>query len=176
VGSVAAAGCNTFIVHARNAILKGLSPKENREVPPLKYDVAYQLKRDFPELEIIINGGIKTMDEIDLHLQHVDGVMLGREAYHNPYSMAQFDARYYNDPTPARTRDEVLAAMIPYIRAQLDLGGALKLNSITRHMLGLMAGLPGARGFRQTMSDSTKLALGDPALLLEAAARLSKPA
>jgi tRNA-dihydrouridine synthase A len=102
--------------------------------------------------------------------------MLGREAYHNPYSMAQFDARYYNDPTPARTRDEVLAAMIPYIRAQLDLGGALKLNSITRHMLGLMAGLPGARGFRQTMSDSTKLALGDPALLLEAAARLSKPA
>jgi tRNA-dihydrouridine synthase A len=174
VGTVAAAGCRTFIVHARNAILKGLSPKENREVPPLKYDVAYRLKVDFPELEIIINGGIKTTQEIDLHLQHVDGVMLGREAYHNPYSMAQFDQHYYGATQPARTRDEVLAAMIPYIRAQLQIGGALKLNSITRHMLGLMAGLPGARGFRQTMSDSTKLALGNPELLLEAAARVSR--
>jgi tRNA-dihydrouridine synthase A len=176
VGTVAGAGCRTFIVHARNAILKGLSPKENREVPPLKYDVAYQLKRDFPDLEIIINGGIKTMNEIDLHLQHVDGVMLGREAYHNPYSMAQFDQRYYGATESAQTRDEVLAAMIPYISAQLQTGGAFKLNSITRHMLGLMAGLPGARGFRQTMSDSTKLALGDPQLLLEAAARLPRSA
>jgi tRNA-dihydrouridine synthase A len=141
-------------------------------VPPLKYDVAYQLKRDFPDLEIIINGGIKSFDEIDLHLQHVDGVMLGREAYHNPYSMAQFDQRYYGATQAAATRDEVLAAMMPYIRAQLQTGGGLKLNSITRHMLGLMAGLPGARRFRQTMSDSKKLALGDPELLLEAAARL----
>jgi tRNA-dihydrouridine synthase A len=86
VGTIADAGCRTFIVHARNAILKGLSPKENREIPPLRYEVAYALKREFPELEIIINGGIKTDDEIALHLQHVDGVMLGREAYHNPYS------------------------------------------------------------------------------------------
>jgi tRNA-dihydrouridine synthase A len=172
VGTVAAAGCRTFIVHARNAILKGLSPKENREVPPLKYDIVYQLKRDFPELEIIINGGIKSVDEIDLHLQHVDGVMLGREAYHNPYAMAGFDQRYYGATQAAATRDDVLAAMVPYIRAQLKLGGGLKLNSITRHMLGLMAGLPGARGFRQTLSDSKKLALGDPSLLQEAAARL----
>ncbi len=175
VGTVAGAGCRTFIVHARNAILKGLSPKENREIPPLKYDFAYQLKRDFPDFEFIINGAIKTTEEIDLHLRHVDGVMLGREAYHNPYSMAQFDQRYYGDSAPAKSRDEVLAAMIPYIQAQLakEAARGLKLNSITRHMLGLMQGLAGARGFRQTMSDSKKLAAGDANLLLEAAARVS---
>ena len=174
VGTVAEAGCTTFIVHARNAILKGLSPKENREVPPLKYDFAYQLKKDFPAFEIIINGGIKTEAEIDLHLQHVDGVMLGREAYHNPFMMANFDQRYYGADTAPKTREQVLAAMVPYIQAQLAQHGAkgLKLNSITRHMLGLMQGLPGARSFRQTLSDSKKLALGDARLLLEAAARL----
>jgi tRNA-dihydrouridine synthase A len=178
VGTIADAGCNTFIVHARNAILKGLSPKENREVPPLKYEVAYQLKRDFPDLEIIINGGIKTGDEIALHLEHVDGVMLGREAYHNPYAMAGYDARFYGDDTLVKSRQEVLAAMIPYIQAQLDAHAArgLKLNSITRHMLGLMTGLPGARSFRQIMSDPKKLAAADPRLLLEAAARMQPAA
>jgi tRNA-dihydrouridine synthase A len=178
VGTVAEAGCKTFIVHARNAILKGLSPKENREIPPLKPEYAYQLKRDFPELEILINGGIKTLADIDAHLQHVDGVMLGREAYHNPYIMAAFDTRYYHDETPAKSRVEVLQAMQPYIREQLErfgragAGGGLRLNSITRHMLGLMAGMPGARAFRQTLSDSKKLAAGDPALLLEALAKM----
>ena len=174
VGTVAAAGCQTFIVHARNAILKGLSPKENREIPPLKYDVAYALKREFPELEIIINGGIKRDDEIASHLEHVDGVMLGREAYHNPYAMAGYDARFYGDDSAIKSREQVLEAMIPYIQAQLDLHAArgLKLNSITRHMLGLMAGLPGARSFRQIMSDPKKLASADPRLLLEAAARM----
>ncbi|MES2104514.1 MAG: tRNA dihydrouridine(20/20a) synthase DusA [Pseudomonadota bacterium] len=178
VGRVADAGCTTFIVHARNAILKGLSPKENREVPPLKYDYAYQLKRDFPQLEIIINGGIKTLEEIDLHLQHLDGVMLGREAYHNPYIMSQFDGRYYGDDAPYKSRREVIEAMLPYISSQLEkhgkstIGGGLKLNSITRHMLGLMTGLVGARAFRQTLSDSKKLAAGDPALLLEALQRM----
>jgi tRNA-dihydrouridine synthase A len=174
VGTVADAGCKTFIVHARNAILKGLSPKENREVPPLKYDYAYRLKRDFPDFEIIINGGIKTEAEIDEHLQHLDGVMLGREAYHNPFVMATFDQRYYGDDSPVKTRDDVIAAMIPYIQAQLALQDVkgLKLNSITRHMLGLMTGLPGARAFRQVLSDSKKLAAGDANLLLEAAARL----
>ncbi|GGC59787.1 tRNA-dihydrouridine(20/20a) synthase [Undibacterium terreum] len=178
VGQIADAGCNTFIVHARNAILKGLSPKENREVPPLKYDYAYQLKKDFPQLEIIINGGIKTLEEIDLHLQHLDGVMLGREAYHNPYIMSQFDSRYYGDETPYKSRREVIEAMLPYISSQLEkhgkskAGGGLKLNSITRHMLGLMTGLVGARAFRQTLSDSKKLASGDPALLLEALQRM----
>jgi tRNA-dihydrouridine synthase A len=174
VGTVAAAGCTTFIVHARNAILKGLSPKANREIPSLKYEMAYALKRDFPQLEIIINGGIKTADEIALHLEHVDGVMLGREAYHNPYVMAQYDARFYGDDSAVKTRMEVLEAMIPYIQAQLQAQAVrgLKLNSITRHMLGIMAGLPGARSFRQIMSDPTKLAAADPRLLLEAAARL----
>jgi tRNA-dihydrouridine synthase A len=174
VGTVAEAGCRTFVVHARNAILKGLSPKENREVPPLKYDFAYRLKRDFPDFEFIINGGIKTLAEIDLHLEHVDGVMLGREAYHNPYLMAQFDQRYYGATGAPKTREQVLQAMVPYIAAQLQTEGprGLKLNSITRHMLGLMAGLPGARGFRQTLSDAKNLARGDARLLLEAAGKL----
>jgi tRNA-dihydrouridine synthase A len=164
-------------LHARNAILNGLSPKENREIPPLKADYAYRLKRDFPQLEILINGGIKTVEEIDAHLQHVDGVMLGREAYHNPYLMACFDARYYGDARPVKSRAEVLQEMQAYIREQLarhgkNAGGGLRLNSITRHMLGLMAGMPGARAFRQTLSDSKKLAAGDPALLLEALDRM----
>ena len=184
VGVIADAGCQTFIVHARNAILKGLSPKENREIPPLKYEFAYQLKRDFPRLEIIVNGGIKTQSEIDLHLQHVDGVMLGREAYHNPYLMADFDARYYQDATPVKSREEILEAMLPYIHAQLarnpnqqkQSGGDIRLNSITRHMLGLVAGMPGARSFRNTLSDSKKLALGDAAILQEAWKRMASVA
>lgn len=176
VGEIADAGCSTFIVHARNAILKGLSPKENREIPPLNYDYAYQLKREFPALEIIVNGGVKNVAEIDQHLQHVDGVMLGREAYHNPYLMAEFDARYYQDPAPTLSRHEVLQAMIPYVQAQLNLYAqhGLKLNSITRHMLGLMSGLAGARAFRQTLSDSKKLASGRAELLSEAAALVKK--
>lgn len=182
VGTVADAGCETFIVHARNAVLKGLSPKENREIPPLRYAFAYQLKKDFPALEIIINGGIKTLAEIDGHLEHVDGVMLGREAYHNPYVMTSFDARYFGDASAVKSRAEVLQAMIPYIRAELEKhgksaqGGGLKLNSITRHTLGLMTGLPNARAFRQMLSDSGKLAAGDPDLLLQALARMRPPA
>jgi tRNA-dihydrouridine synthase A len=176
VGTVSEAGCKTFIVHARNAILKGLSPKENREIPPLRYEVAYQLKREFPQLEIIINGGIKSEDEIATHLEHIDGVMLGREAYHNPYVMANYDARFYGDAADVKSRDQVLDAMVPYIAEQLAAHGArgLKLNSVTRHMLGLMAGLPGARGFRQMLSDPAKLAKADPALLLEAAASMRR--
>jgi len=178
VGAIADAGCQTFIVHARNAVLKGLSPKENREIPPLRYDYAYQLKKDFPRLEIIVNGGIRTLEEIDAHLTHVDGVMLGREAYHNPYLMATFDARYYDEPRPMVSRAEIVRAMIPYISEQLRQQGrgergGLKLNSMTRHMLGLMAGLPGARAFRQTLSDSKKLATGNAGLLLEAMARMA---
>lgn len=173
VGVIADAGCETFIVHARNAILKGLSPKENREIPPLKPEYAYRLKQDFPQLEIIINGGVKALEEIDRHLEQVDGVMLGREAYHNPWLMAAFDARYYGDAATPKTRMEVLEAMLPYIGEQLRQYGqyGLKLNSITRHMLGLLAGMPGARAFRQTLSDSRKLAAGDPQLLMEAFAK-----
>lgn len=167
VGAVADAGCHTFIVHARNAILTGLSPKENREIPPLRYAYAHQLKKDFPHLEIIINGGIRTLDEIDAHLTRVDGVMLGREAYHNPYLMASFDTRYYDDAASQRSRLQVIEAMLPYMQQQLATGGP-RLNSITRHMLGLMAGLPGARGFRQKLSDARQLATGDTNMLLRA--------
>jgi tRNA-dihydrouridine synthase A len=179
VGTIADAGCHTFIVHARNAVLKGLSPKENREIPPLRYQVAYELKREFPDLEIIINGGIKTNDEIETHLRHVDGVMIGREAYHNPYMMADWDARFYGDEAGMpKSREQVLEAMIPYIREQLERYGplGLRMNGITRHMLGLMAGLPGARAFRQLLSDSRRLAEGNPELLLEAAGRMRKAA
>jgi tRNA-dihydrouridine synthase A len=166
VGTVAAAGSKTFIVHARNAILKGLSPKENREIPPLRYEIVYQLKRDFPDLEIIINGGITTQQEIDEHLLHVDGVMLGREAYHNPYLMADFDARYYGDETEIKTRQQIIHAMLPYITAQLK--NEVRINNITRHMLGLMTGMPGARAYRRQLSDAKQLALHGPAVLEQA--------
>jgi tRNA-dihydrouridine synthase A len=178
VGAIADAGCRTFIVHARNAVLKGLSPKENREIPPLRYEVVYQLKREFPDLEIILNGGVKTNTEIGEHLQHVDGVMLGREAYHNPFLMAGWDAQFYGDDVFTKSREQVLEAMIPYIRSQLERYGPLRLrlNSITRHMLGLMAGLPGARSYRQLLSDARRLAAGNPELLLEAAGRMRQAA
>jgi len=170
----AQAGVGHFVVHARKAWLKGLSPKENRDIPPLDYPLVWRLKRERPELTIVINGGIGSLDEAEEHLRHVDGVMLGREAYHNPFLMAGFDARYYSqlDGGLQPTRNAVIAVMVEYARAQLtahgDGGKGLRLNSITRHMLGLMAGLPGARAFRQTLSDSKRLALGDPALLMEA--------
>lgn len=174
VGTLADAGCQTFIVHARNAVLKGLSPKENREIPPLRYERVYQLKQDFPELEIIINGGIRTLEEIDAHLLHVDGVMLGREAYHNPYLMADFDARYYGELGLPLKRVQVLEALLPYVRQQMGADGT-RLNNITRHLLGLMAGLPGARAFRQRLSDAKELAKGDPDILLEAASLVQLP-
>ena len=170
VGTVAAAGSKTFIVHARNAILKGFSPKENREIPPLRYKIVYQLKRDFPDLEIIINGGITTQQEIDQHLLHVDGVMLGREAYHNPYLMADFDARYYGDETEIKTRQQIIHAMLPYITAQLK--NEVRINNITRHMLGLMTGMPGARAYRRQLSDAKQLALHGPAVLEQAIASM----
>ena len=170
VGTVAAAGSKTFIVHARNAILKGLSPKENREIPPLRYEIVYQLKRDFPDLEIIINGGITTQQEIDEHLLHVDGVMLGREAYHNPYLMADFDARYYGDETEIKTRQQIIHAMLPYIAAQLK--NEVRINNITRHMLGLMTGMPGARAYRRQLSDAKQLALHGPAVFEQAIAAM----
>ncbi len=166
VGQVAEAGCETFIVHARKAILKGLSPKENREIPPLKYETVYQLKRNFPALEIILNGGIKTTAEMAQHLEQVDGVMLGREAYHNPYLMATFDADFFGDATPPLSRHTVLEAMLPYLTRELAEGN--KMHNITRHILGLFQGQTGARRFRQVLSDSKLLAEKRVALLLEA--------
>lgn len=152
VGQVHAAGCETFIVHARIAILEGLSPKENRDIPPLRYEVVHQLKRDFPALEIIINGGLSQLDTMTEQLQYVDGVMVGREAYHNPYLMAEVDRLFYDDQRPALGRIDVLHAMRPYIVRHLEQGGMM--HHITRHMLGLFQGLPGARHFRRELSSS----------------------
>lgn len=152
VGTVAEAGCETFVVHARIAILEGLSPKENREIPPLKPELVYQLKRDFPNLEITINGGITSFDQIDQHMEHVDGVMLGREAYHNPYLMAEVDNRLYGIDKPLAERRDIVEQMIPYIEAELTKG--TYLSHITRHMLGLYQGEPGARRFRRYISEN----------------------
>ena len=173
VGAVADAGCEVFIVHARNAILKGLSPKENREIPPLKYDYAYRLKRDFPALEIIINGGIKTLDEVELHLEHVDGVMLGREAYHNPYMLAEVDTRFYGAATPVPSREQIETGLVDYCDAELARGAFL--GAITRHALGLYRGVAGARGWRRVLSDNKRLAAADLSIFGEARAQLREP-
>ena len=152
VAQVHEAGCDTFIVHARIAILEGLSPKENRDIPPLRYEVVHQLKQDFPQLEIIINGGLTDPQLMLEHLEHLDGVMVGREAYHNPYLLALVDELFYQAPGPVPSRVEVLAAMRPYILAHLQSGGAM--NHVTRHILGLFQGLPGARHFRRQLSSA----------------------
>jgi tRNA-dihydrouridine synthase A len=151
VGTVARAGCEVFIVHARNAWLKGLSPKENREVPPLRYEMVHRLKRDFPQLTIVLNGGVTTSEQIDEQLAHLDGVMLGREAYHNPWVMADWDARYFGDAPQALLRDEVEARMVAYMTDLQKQG--LPWTHASRHMLGLWNGTPGARKWRQVWSD-----------------------
>ena len=168
IGTVADSGCNVFIVHARNAVLKGLSPKENREVPPLRYDVVRRLKRDFPALTIVLNGGLSDWDAIDAELTHVDGVMLGRIAYHDPYFLALADWRASGDSVPAPSRADVLHALIPYAAEQLTRG--VPLRAITRHTLGLYHGRSGGRRYRQILSDSAKLKNAGPELLLEALA------
>jgi tRNA-dihydrouridine synthase A len=155
VSKISAAGCRTFIVHARNAILKGLSPKENREVPPLKYDYAYRLKRDFPALEIVINGGITTKPEIENHLAHVDGVMLGRAAYHDSWLLAD----------PGKTRAEVVHAMVEYFNRFPK--GSFPLRNMVRHMLGLYHATPRARLWRRMLSDPAQLARNEAGLLVE---------
>ncbi|WP_373365247.1 tRNA dihydrouridine(20/20a) synthase DusA [Pseudomonas syringae] len=200
VGTVHEAGCQSFTVHARIAILEGLSPKENRDIPPLRYDVVAQLKTDFPELEIVLNGGIKTLEQCSEHLQTFDGVMLGREAYHNPYLLAQVDQQLfgsehlqtfdgvmlgreaYHNPyllaqvdqqlfgsvAPVISRHEALESMRPYIAAHIASGG--NMHHVTRHMLGLGLGFPGARRFRQLLSVDIHKA-ENPLLLLDQAAK-----
>lgn len=152
VNTVAGTGCSTFIVHARKAILKGLSPKENRNIPPLKYDVAYQLKKDFPSLDIIVNGGIKTIDESLEHIMHLDGVMVGREAYQNPWILSEVDEKLYGEKANTITRHEVLEAMLPYIEQELEKGNYL--GHITRHILGLFHSMPGGRRYRRYLSEN----------------------
>jgi tRNA-dihydrouridine synthase A len=149
IDTVAAAGCMLFVVHARNAWLQGLSPKENREVPPLRYDWAYRLKQERPQLLVIVNGGIATMDEATQHLDHADGAMLGRAAYHDPYLLHRLDVAWFGGSL--RTRGELLRAYRPYVEAHLARGVYLK--HITRHLLGLFAGERGGRAFRQVLSE-----------------------
>ncbi len=145
-------GCDTFIIHARKAWLSGLSPKENREIPPLDYARVYQLKRDYPELTITINGGIKTLDEAAAHLVYLDGVMVGREAYQNPGILARVDSTLFGQPDPMTDMASVVEAMLPYIEHELKQGAAL--GHITRHMLGLFQGIPGARQWRRYLSEN----------------------
>jgi tRNA-dihydrouridine synthase A len=149
VDTVAEAGCRMFVVHARNAWLKGLSPKENREVPPLRYDWAYRLKAERPELQVVVNGGIATLDEATAHLAHADGAMLGRAAYHDPWLLHRLDAAWWGGPL--RTRAELLAAFRPHVEAWLARGVPLK--HVTRHILGLFNGERGGRAFRQVLSE-----------------------
>ncbi|CAA9335400.1 MAG: tRNA-dihydrouridine(20/20a) synthase [uncultured Lysobacter sp.] len=151
IDEVAAAGCRMFVVHARNAWLKGLSPKENREVPPLRYDWAWRLKRERPQLEIIVNGGIATFDAASEQLQRSDGAMLGRAAYHDPYLLHRLDVAWYGGEQ--RTRAQLLRALRPYVESQLARGVYLK--HITRHLLGLFAGERGGRAFRQVLSEGS---------------------
>jgi len=153
IDQVAATGCQTFIVHARIAVLQGLSPKENRDIPPLKYDTVYQLKQDFPQLEMLINGGITTITDSLEHLQQVDGVMIGREAYQNPFILSTADQAIYGDNSqPSPTRRELLERFIPYIERELSQGTHIK--HITRHILGLYKGERGGRQFRRHLSEN----------------------
>lgn len=168
VATVAAAGCEVFIVHARKAWLKGLSPKENREIPPLQYELVYRLKQEFPQLTIVINGGIRSLSACEAHLRHVDGVMLGREVYENPYLLAEVDQRLFADPHPIPTRHEIIERLKPYIARELAAG--TPLGQITRHMLGLYRGQPGGRAFRRTLSEGVHHGGGTLELLDDALA------
>ncbi len=166
IDHVAQSGCRNFIVHARKAWLKGLSPKQNREIPPLRYDYVYQLKQHFPQLEIIINGGISDSTQIDRHLSQVDGVMLGREVYQNPYILSSIDAQLYHADQVSHSRQQVVLELIPYVQKHLAKGGTL--NHISRHILGLFHGQKGAKGWRRFISENAHKTGADEQVLLQA--------
>lgn len=168
IDTVAKAGCDTFIVHARKAWLSGLSPKQNRDVPPLRYDVVYQLKKDYPQLNIIINGGITTLEQTKTMLEHVDGVMVGREVYQNPYLLAEVDQQLYGADYSPISRQQVIALLIPYIQQQLAANNGVRLNSITRHILGLFHGEYGARLWRRHLSENACRAGATEQVVLDA--------
>lgn len=165
VAKVSAAGAGTIVLHARKAVLSGLSPKENREIPPLRHQLGYRLKQDFPDLTIILNGGIETVGDARAHLAHVDGVMLGRIAYHDPYRLAEIETALWDTKLPSR--HAVVEAMLPYVEARMREGVPLK--SVARHMLGLFQGLPGARRWRRILSEEAHRWESGPELLLRAA-------
>jgi tRNA-dihydrouridine synthase A len=152
VDTVSVAGCETFVVHARKAWLKGLSPKDNRDIPPLDYNLVYELKRARPHLTIVLNGGVAILDQAKTHLMHVDGVMMGRAAYQSPWVLADADKALFGEAPPMRTRREAVTAFMPYIGRELQAGAPL--NAMTKHLLGLFNGLPGARAFRRHLSEN----------------------
>lgn len=174
VGEVSEAGCETFIVHARKAWLSGLSPKQNREIPPLNYERVYQLKRDFSDLIISINGGITSLEQTKEHLEHVDGVMIGREAYQNPYVLAGVDSEIFGDDREILSRHQVVEQMLPYIEKHLQNGG--KLNHISRHMLTLFMGMTGAKQWRRYISENATKKGAGLEVIEQALSLVSEPA
>jgi len=174
--AVSASGCTTFIVHARQAVLGGLSPKENRDVPPLRPQIVKQLTEHFPGLQFVLNGGLRTVEEAEAALQWCDGVMLGREAYHRPYLLTELHQRIFSDGWPRPEESALLERMVAY--AERELAAVTALAAVTRHMLGLYAGQPGARGYRQRLSEGVRRAGAGAAVLRSAveAARLQAPA
>jgi len=167
IDRVSSGGCRTFIVHARKAWLKGLSPKENREIPPLRYDVVERIKKDYPSLEIVLNGGVADLDQAERHLERLDGVMIGRAAYHQPYLLAEADRRFFGDRRPVLSRREVIEALLPYVEAELGLG--VRLHAITRHILGLYHAMPGGRAWRRHLSEHAAKPNAGTDVLLRAA-------
>jgi tRNA-dihydrouridine synthase A len=166
IDQVSKAGCDLFIIHARKAWLQGLSPKENREIPPLRYEIVRQIKQDFPNLTIVINGGIQTLEEAQQHLEFVDGVMLGRVIYHHPYLLADVDDLFYGDATRPRVSPHaVIEQFIPYVDRQLAQG--VQLSHMTRHILGLFHGMPGARGWRRYLTEEAHRSGAGCEVLLE---------
>ncbi|MEX0732024.1 MAG: tRNA dihydrouridine(20/20a) synthase DusA [Aquisalimonadaceae bacterium] len=173
VETVSNAGCSSFAVHARKAWLQGLSPRENREIPPLRYESVYRLKQEFPELEVVINGGIASLEEVEGHLRHVDGVMLGREAYHNPWMLAEVDRRVFGDMSyPVPDRDSVLEDYFGFVERELAAG--TPLAAMSRHLLGLFQGVPGARRFRRHISENAHRKGAGVDVLREAASRVGE--
>jgi tRNA-dihydrouridine synthase A len=174
VDAVAENGCTTFIVHARKAWLNGLSPKQNREIPPLRHDVVYRLKRERPTLEIVINGGIRTLDEAHAQLAAVDGVMLGRAAFHDPYVLAGVDERFFGEPVAPASRYQIVREYRPYVEAQLS--GGVPLWRMTRHLAGLFSGLPGARAWRRHLGEHAARPGAGAGVIEAALAKVPAPA
>lgn len=174
VASVAErSGCNTFIVHARKAWLQGLSPKQNREIPPLDYSRVYRLKQELPQLEIVINGGIKSLAETSAHLQQVDGVMMGREVYQNPWVLHGVDSLLFGQSEPSASPAEALHNFLPYVEQQLSAG--VKLHHITRHILGMFQGMPGAKQFRRHLSENAYQSDAGIQVIIEAMTKIREP-
>ena len=171
VAALAQVGCEVFIVHARKAWLKGLSPKENRDIPPLQYETVHRLKAAYPERQFIINGGFTTLQQASQQLAFVDGVMMGREVYHNPYILAEVDKIFYQDDHVLPSRHQVLQQLLPYVEEELHKG--TRLHAITRHILGLFQGLPGARAWRRHLSENATRPGAGLQVLLDAAGRVS---